>query len=73
MDLFNNSAPLHSSDYAVSNVTIIIIQIQQDGKKSSVADFGVANQNWPTWTEEQHEKAQSGYPVTRLKFQPSTS
>jgi len=52
---------------------IIIIQIQQDGKKSSVADFGVANQNWPTWTEEQHEKAQSGYPVTRLKFQPSTS
>jgi len=38
---------------------IIIIQIQQDGKKPSVADFGVANHNWPTRTEEQHEKAQS--------------
>jgi hypothetical protein len=52
----------------VSNVTIIIIQIQQDGKKASVADFGVANQNWPTRTEEQHEKAQSGYSSHQLEI-----
>ena len=52
---------------------IIIIQIQQDGKKPSEADFGVANQNWPTRTEEQHKKAQSGHSVTRLRFQPRTA
>lgn len=52
---------------------IITIQIQQDGKKPSVADFGVANQKWSTRTAEQHGKAKSGYPVTRLRFQPRTS
>jgi len=51
MNLFNNSAPVHSWDYIVSNIMIIIIQIQQVGRKLSIADFGVANQHWPTWTE----------------------